>query len=305
MKRRLCIASATCFVLTLLFTSSAGAYYQPLGLNLGYTSFMDGAPPAGPGWYISEYLSYYTADKLANLPQVPDPDISAWVNLNQFLYQSNTPVLFGGKWGFDIILPFAWIDTTPLPADNGGFGDILIGPYLQWDPIMGKNGPIFMHRVELQTMWPTGLYSNDRVLNVGSNTISLSPYWAATYFILPRWTVDWRVNYIWSSSNDDPFVGLGVDEVQPGQAVYANFASSYEVLPKQLRVGVNGYWLQEITNSKVGDDEQGQEQVLALGPGLLWSLSQNTHVFFNAYWETEVRHRPEGERFVLRLVHHF
>ena len=45
--------------------------------------------------------------------------------------------------------------------------------------------------------------------------------------------------------------------------------------------------------------------VFAVGPGALLSFSQNTHLFFNAYFETETDYRPEGEKFVLRLVHHF
>jgi anthranilate 1,2-dioxygenase (deaminating, decarboxylating) large subunit len=291
-------------VLTLLFTSSAWAYFQP-SVNLGYTSFMDGAPPAGPGFYMAEYLSYYTADKLANMPSVPNPTISVWANLNQFLYQSDTAVLFGGKWGIDVIVPFVSIYSQPLPGDGGGLGDILVGPYLQWDPIMGANGPIFMHRIELQTIWPTGLYSDQKILNPGSNHFSFDPYWAATYFFTPQWTVDGRLHYLWNADNDDPFVGFGATKVEPGQAFHANFSSSYEILPKQLRAGVNGYFLDEITSSKVGGVDQGREQVVALGPGALLSFSQNTHLFFNAYFETAVHNRPQGDLFVLRLVHHF
>jgi len=305
MKRQLCLASAICLVLMLLFASSAWAYQQPLGLNLGYTSFMDGAPPAGPGFYLAEYLAYYHANRLNNIPGGDDPGLSVWVNLNQFLYQSNTPILFGGKWGIDVIVPFVSIDSDLVPGDNDGMGDLLVGPYLQWDPIMGKNGPIFMHRVELQTIWPTGRYTEDKILNPGSNHFSFDPYWAATYFISPRWTVDWRLHYLWNADNDDPFVGFGVNSVDVGQAVHANFSSSYEVLPKQLRVGVNGYYLQEISSSEIGGVEQGREQVLALGPGALWSFSQNTHLFFNLYFEMATHNRPEGDFAVLRLVHHF
>jgi hypothetical protein len=311
MRCRFCVSTATCLVLTLLFTSSAWAYFQP-SVNLGYTSFMDGAPPACPGFYVAEYLSYYTANKLANNPGIPDPSVDVWANLNQFLYQSDTAVLFGGKWGLDVIVPFAWINTTPdvqFPGDSGGLGDLLVGPYLQWDPIMGKNGPIFMHRVELQTIWPTGLYSNQRILNPGSNHFSFDPYWAGTFFFTPQWTASLRLHYLWNADNDDPFVGFGADKVEPGQAVHANFATDYEVLPKQLRVGVNGYYLQEITDSKLdvagASLAQGREQVLAVGPGLLFSFSQNTHVFFNAYFDTLVHNRPQGDLFVLRLVHHF
>jgi len=305
MKRRFCVASTAYLVLTLLLASSARAYYQP-SVNLGYTSFMDGAPPAGPGFYMAEYIAYYSAYKLDGIPDaaVPDPHLDVWINLNQFLYQSNTAVLFGGKWGLDVIVPFVSMhgEPMPLPDDNGGLGDIVVGPYLQWDPIMGKNGPIFMHRVELSTIWPTGHYTNEKMINPGANHFSFDPYWAATFFFTPQWTASWRLHYLWNAENDDPF---GANSVEPGQAFHANFATSYEVVPKMLRVGANGYYLREITKSKVNGVEQGGEEVLGVGPGVLFSFSQNTHVFFNSYFETDVHNRPQGNLFVLRLVHHF
>ena len=51
--------AATTFV---ALTSTAYAYDLP-GLNLGSTSFYDGSPaPAGPGWYLEEYLTYSTEE---------------------------------------------------------------------------------------------------------------------------------------------------------------------------------------------------------------------------------------------------
>jgi hypothetical protein len=97
-----------------------------------------------------------------------------------------------------------------------------------------------------------------------------------------------------------------VDEIKAGDAVHANFASSYELMPKKLRVGVNGYYLKQLSDSEVdGVEVPGKEQVFAIGPGAMWSFSQHTHLFFNAYFETSVENRPEGESFILRLVHHF
>lgn len=301
------LALAACLLASVLM-APAMAYNQPQ-VNLGYTSFMDGAPPAGPGFYFTEYVSYYTADKATNLG-VPGFDLDVWVSLNQFIYQSNMPVLLGGKWGLDVIVPYVWIDAAPemfLPDNANGFGDVLVGPYLQWDPIMGEKGPVFMHRVEFQMIFPTGDYDNAAVLNPGANAFSFDPYWAGTYFITPKWTVSGRFHYLWNGKNDDPFVGLlGADEIQAGEALHANFATSYEVIPRQLRVGVNGYWLEQISDTEIdGVDQAEDEMVFAIGPGALLSFSQNTHLFFNAYFETETDYRPEGDKFVLRLVHHF
>ena len=53
------------------------------------------------------------------------------------------------------------------------------------------------------------------------------------------------------------------------------------------------------------DAPDNKEQVFAIGPGALFSFSQNDHIFFNAYFEMATENRPEAERFNLRWVHHF
>jgi hypothetical protein len=308
MKQSLHSSLIACLVFLPLLAAPAAAYDQPL-INLGLTSFVDGAPPAGPGFYFTEYIMYWTADKLRNDP-MPDtnPKLNIWGSLNQFIYQSDQEVLFGGKWGIDVIQPIASmdLDNSLLTDNGGGLGDLLVGPYLQWDPIMGANGPLFVHRIELQNMFPTGKYSHDRNLNPGSNFYSFNPYWAATFWALPELNISWRVHYLWNAKNDDPFQPLGLDDTQAGQVVHANFAAAYELLPKQLQVGFNGYYLKQVSDSKSdGDDARGREQVLGMGPGALYSFSQNSHLFFNAYFESQARYRPEGEKFVLRFVQHF
>jgi hypothetical protein len=310
MKHSKHVVSAMCLLL-LLPAASAWALLEP-SVNLGFTSFMDGGPPAGPGFYFAEYISYYTADKLANSPLPPGTDVAldVWVSLNQFIYQSDTPILFGGKWGLDVIVPLVSINAAPgafLPDNGAGLGDVLVGPYLQWDPIMGEKGPIFMQRVELQMIFPTGKYDDEKALNPGSNFFSFDPYWAGTYFFTPKLTASWRVHYLWNAENDDPAFPLtGANDMQAGQAIHANFAASYEVVEKKLRLGVNGYFFDQITDSQVnGANISEDERVFAIGPGALVSFSQNTHLFLNAYFETDAASRPEGERFVVRLVHHF
>jgi anthranilate 1,2-dioxygenase (deaminating, decarboxylating) large subunit len=305
----------------LVWIAPARAYDLP-GVNLGFTSFLDGGPPAGPGFYYTQYLTYFTSDEFKDsngdpaLPSFADEDINLFILLFQGIYQSNTAIpLIKGKWGVDVILPFVFTDISygtdvPLfPQDNAaGIGDILVGPFIQWDPIMGKKGPIMLNRIEFQLIFPTGKYSNDKELNPGSHFFSFNPYWAATVFIMPKWTLSWRLHYLWNAENSDPNRGfVGADDTQAGQAIHVNFASAYEVLEKRLRLGVNGYYLKQITDTQVDgrDVPDSKEQVLAIGPGGVYHFSQNDHLFFNAYFETAVENRPEGYRFNLRWVHHF
>jgi anthranilate 1,2-dioxygenase (deaminating, decarboxylating) large subunit len=305
---------------TVLLPAGPAIAYDLPQVNLGATSFLDGAPPSGPGLYFQQYLQYYTADEFkdedgdrALPPFVTKSDLDVWVSLTQLVYQSNQELLWGGKWGMNVIVPYVSLDldmapmVPGLPQDNGsGLGDIVVGPFLQWDPVMGKNGPIFMHRIELQMILPTGKYDDDKAINPGSNFFSFNPYWAGTVFLAPEWTASWRLHYLWNAENDDPNTAFPADDSRAGQAVHANFATAYEVLPKQLRVGLNGYYLKQTTASEIdGHEVSGREHVFAVGPGLLWHLSPDSHLFFNAYFETAAENRTEGERFNLRFVHHF
>ncbi|OHB26053.1 MAG: hypothetical protein A2X84_09750 [Desulfuromonadaceae bacterium GWC2_58_13] len=297
--RRFRTSWSLCLLSVCLLAGPAAAFNQP-SVNLGFTSFLDGGPPAGPGLYLTEYLQYYTADKLADLP-IPDAEVDVTVSLTQVIYQSNTEILPGARWGLNAMLPVVFIDSDPLPETDSGFGDLLVGPFLQWDPIMGSQGPLMLNRIELQTIWPTGKYDEDQALNPGSNHFSFNPYWAATVFIGPKVTASWRLHYLWNDKNEDG----GARYIQPGQAWHGNFTAAVEVVPKTLRIGVNGYFFDQLTHTRVdGSSIDDDERVFAIGPGAVWHINQDMHLFLNAYKESSAEHRPEGERYNLRFVWH-
>jgi len=328
-QQRLRFALAVCVVAGLVFAPSVQGFDEP-PINLGFTSFMDGGPPSGPGWYYSQYMQYWHDNRLKDgrgdnlaIPIFGQEGVvgledelylDAWVGLSQFIYQSDQETFFGSKWGMNLIIPEVWLDLDTgssdfLQENNFGIGDVWVGPYLQWDPVMGDKGPKYMQRVEFQLIFPTGEYDDHHELNAGSNMFSFDPYWAATYWMTPKWTASWRLHWLWNGKNHEPSQRLYHDAgyVQPGQAVHLNFASSYEVVEKKLRLGVNGYYMDQFTDTEVdGHDIPGsQEKVFAIGPGLLYSLSKDAHLFFNVYFETMAENRPEGERFNLRFVRHF
>ena len=79
------------------------ALNQPLGINLGFTNFLDGAPP-GPGWYLTEYYQLIHAADIENDAGLPEnADLDVFVNITQLIYQSDVTFL-GGNPGFDIMI---------------------------------------------------------------------------------------------------------------------------------------------------------------------------------------------------------
>lgn len=295
----------------------AQAYDLP-AVNLGSTSFYDGAPaPSGPGWYGIEYLTFVRASRLKDGQGrrlgLPREKIELLLPITQVLYVSPS------KWrglqpGFSVILP--WMAHARVDDGLGGaalrggtgLGDVTFGPFVQFAPVMGTGGPVFSHRFEFDLIAPTGRYERGNAVNPGSNFWSVSPHWSFTWWATPRLSFSGRLHYLWNARNSSPPASLGPDarSMRAGQAVHANFTAEYS-LRQGLSVGLNGYWLRQITDTRVnGADVAGRrERVWAIGPGLLYAFSPDTSMLVNLYAEQDARNRAQGTRAVLRLNHHF
>lgn len=303
-------------VVSALAAASCLADQPPL--NLGMTSFFDGAlPPGGPGWYFINYLQHYSAKKLTdqdgNRLPLTNQKVNVDVDMLQLAYFS--PEKIGNmRLGWTVLAPAIIhhnVNIGPIPTPGGpvrlsgdtGLGDITVGPMFQFDPVMGPDGPKFTQRFELDFILPTGRYNANTGVNPGSNFWSFNPHWAATYWFTPKWSSSMRLHYLYNSKNSD---ASGGGTLQAGQAVHANFTTEYAVTP-QLYVGLNGYWLNQFTDTKINGTAQSgrRDRVWAIGPGLVYSVTKNDSVFLNAYFESGAKNVPEGNRFVLRYAHHF
>jgi hypothetical protein len=311
------LAAALALPMALGVSDRAAAYDEP-NVNLGLTSFLDGGLSAGPGFYALQYFQFYTASKLKDQRGVnlttPKTEASVVVLATQLAYLSSAKIGAASP-GLNLVVPWA----VSAEADNGlgqmkaktGAGNATIGPFIQFDPIMGAGGPRFIHRIEFQVLAPLGDYDARAGVQPGANFWSFDPYWAGTLFLTPDWTVSARLHYLWNGQNDRPNYALknpypGVVSSRAGQAFHMNFASEY-ALTKDLRIGVNGYYLQQTTDTEInGSAVPGRkERVAAIGPGLMYSWGPERAFFFNVYKEFDAVNRPEGGSFVLRYAHHF
>jgi hypothetical protein len=289
----------------LVWAGASAAADVPLPpVNLGETSFQDGI--AFPGWLVEETFIYYHASSFtdSNGRDIPGSNrLTAASAVTHVAWISNFRLL-GGFYGAEVLLPLAYLDFDTDFGPDGrerGLGDLIVGPFfIQWTDSRLFGMPYF-HRLNLDFVLPTGEYSKNSSVNLGSNIYTFNPYYAFTLIPTDRLEVSARLHYLWCSENDDPFVGLGANDTQPGQAFHANFTASYEIF-QDLRLGINGYYLQQLTDDKLDGDDQARskERVLGIGPGLKYTF-ERLALYLNTYYETAAVNRPEGFRGIFRL----
>lgn len=278
------------------------AQVQLPGVNLGDTNFEDGI--ALPGWILEEFPDVYVSGELhdgcGNI--VPGTNrLTADVSFTHVAFVSNQGVL-GGFLAGEILQPLADLDVQLANGASSrvrGFGDMFFGPGIQWTP-KKIGGGILAHRFVFIVSVPTGTYSDKRAVNISNHFVFVNPYYAITYE-RKKAEVSARAHYLWNSANNDPFFGLGIRNMQPGQAFHINYATSYEVV-RNIRLGFNGYWLQQLTEDRINDVvvPNSKERTVGLGPGL--QLNERDIWFrLNAYMETDVRDRPSGIRVTFRI----
>jgi hypothetical protein len=70
-----------------------------------------------------------------------------------------------------------------------------------------------------------------------------------------------------------------------------------------VRVGFNGYWLQQTTEDRVNDTSvpHSLERTVGLGGGIQYFSGRDSWIHLNAYKETDVMNRAQGASVTLRI----
>jgi hypothetical protein len=295
----LCVLRVLCL---LTATPLCSAQVQLPAVNLGETNFEDGF--AGQGWLLEEFPEAYVSSELKNSEGNTIPGrnrLTTYSTTTHVAYISKKRVL-GGWLAGEVLQPLVDVDVQLANGTSSrvrGFGDLTFGPGLQWAPKKIGNG-VFVHRFAFDATVPTGTYSDRRPVNIGNHFVVVNPYYALTY---ERKKIEFsaRLHYLWNSANNDPFVGFGIRNMQPGQAFHVNYATSYQ-LWKNVRLGSNGYWLQQVTDHQINGISvpNSRERTVGIGPGI--QFSGGTIWFrLNSYIETDVHNRPSGIKVTFRI----
>src|SRR6266550_816069 len=288
--------------LALVTPSPCLAQVQLPAVNLGDTNFEDAF--GGPGWLLQEFPEFYVASerKDSHGKTIPGRNrVTAISTTTHLAFVSKKRVL-GGWLAGEVLQPLVDLDVQLAKGTSSrvrGLADLIVGAGLQWAPKKVGKG-VFVHRFVFDVTVPTGAYSDKRPVNIGNHFVVINPYYALTY---ERKKLEFsaRFHYLWNSVNHDPFVGFGISGMQPGQAFHVNYATSCEV-HKNVRLGFNGYWLQQLTDHEINGVAvpNSRERTVGLGPGI--QLGGGTIWFrLNGYVETDVRNRPSGVRVTFRI----
>ena len=289
----LCLLTATCVCV---------AQVQLPAVNLGETNFEDGF--AAPGWFIEEFPESYVAGELLDGygNSVPGRNRTTIDSTTTHVAYISQKRVLGGRLSAEVLQPLVDLDVQLAKGTSSrvrGFGDLTAGAGVQWAPKQIGDG-VFVHRLMFEMYAPTGTYSDSRPVNIGNHFVVVNPYYALTY---ERKKLEFsaRLHYLWNSANNDPFVGFGIRNVQPGQAFHVNYATSYEVR-KNVRLGFNGYWLQQLTDHRINGIAvpNSLERTIGLGPGLQFG-GRDLWFRLNSYMETDVRNRSSGIAVTFRI----
>jgi hypothetical protein len=294
---------------------------EPAGINLGGTSFFDALGKYTPGLIYQQYFQIQHFDSINGdngnpIPVFKNPSITAIVSLNQFIYVSPYHVM-GGVLGGMAILPltdlnasFAPGSPVALKANRGmGVGDITWGPFLAFPPVIRGGRPVFAQRVEFDVVSPSGSYDTSKDINPSSGFWSINPYWAITVLPTPKTEMSLRVNYLHNFSNTQPASSAPLPAgttTQAGDAAWANFTASYEILPK-LNFGLNGYYFKQFSDDTVdGVIQKGSEtESISMGPGATYMFNQGNIAFLNVYLPVLKKNTTSGFNVILRYIHAF
>lgn len=284
--------------------------YNLPGMNLGISNMLDGGPiRPSPGFYFFQYLHYYYSNKFVDncgnkIKGIKNPCFNYLSGASQLVYQTDDDFLLNCAGGLSFVLPYTMTSHINKNEDglidkSTGLGNFEIGTYLQSKPFYYHNRPIFVNRIEIDFIIPKKRKEEHLVIYPATHFFYIDTNWSATFYLKENLALSWRLNYLINFKDK-------INDKLIGNAFYTNYSLSYNAT-KNLWIGINGYYLQQLQNDKIEGKiiKDSKERVLGIGPGAVYFFSKDLVAFAHLYFESLVKNRPQGISFAANIAIHF
>ena len=279
----------------------------------GYSNYLPGtygdfgvAITPEPGFYLQNYLYYYSADanKEVRQGQVQfDVDLDIAMEFPIVFYVTDLEFL-GGRYALGGGIPLVYADLSSkvgvgpleqsISENHFGIGDAYFIPVsLYW-----SFGDLSLNAYQ-GIVAPTGSYDVDRAVNTGLNYWSFDTNLAVTY-LHPEFGTElsFDVGHIYNTENPDT-------NYQTGKEFHLDYMLN-QFLLETFAFGIQGFYYKQYT----GDSGSGavlgdfKAQAAGIGPAIFWAPTiLGTSVNFVAKWfhEFEVENRLEGDHILFEF----
>lgn len=286
----LTVGCALAFGLPAAQATEGGGSSYPMGAE----NYMTGAMPP-PGFYTQIFAESYRADRLLDnrgKSALDDFHLSADVIAPRLIWVTEQKVL-DGDLAFHLNVPLVdlWVDVNGQHQKKTGMGDIIFGPAL------GYHYSDKFHAIyALDIFAPTGRYDRGDLANIGRNYWAFEPIAAFSYVDPAGVNADIKVMYDFNLRNR-------ATDYRSGQELHADYSLGWG-LGNGWVVGVGGYMYRQTTDDHQGGEriEDNRGRAFAIGPSIKYASDSGW--FVTAKWqkESEVRNRPEGEAYWVKLT---
>jgi hypothetical protein len=282
--------SALAIFLPAVQATEGGGSSYPMGAE----NYMTGAMPP-PGFYGQIFAESYRADRLLdNRGQraVDDFHLSADVIAPRLIWVTEQKILDGAL-AFHVNVPLVdlRVEVNGQHQNKTGLGDIIFGPAL------GYHYSEKFHAIyAVDVFAPTGRYDRGDLANIGRNYWAFEPIAAFSYVDPAGVNADIKMMYDFNLRN-------AATDYRSGQELHADYSLGWG-FGNGWVVGVGGYVYRQTTDDRQDSEriEDNKGRAFAIGPSIKYA--SNSGWFVTAKWqkESEVRNRPEGEAYWVKLT---
>ncbi len=292
------------------FTASQVCAFENGGNHYpgGNEDFMAGALPP-PGTYFLNYMDFVNSSSFRNnhgdsqrllFPGGPRVgfDLAVIAEVPRFVHVSNITLLGGNLIGH-VIIPFVnqHASLAGMSQTKNGVGDIEVGMGIAWHP--SKN---FHHVAAIDVVAPTGQYSKNDLVNIGTNFWSFSPLWAFTYRADNGFEASAKLMYWINTVNSET-------SYVSGQEFSMDYLLGWHY--QKWGFGANGYYRVQTTDDYshgntardpfTGAATGNKANFLSVGPAVTYDLPKGC-LTFKAQFGVEAKNVPMTNSIWLRFI---